>query len=174
MRSDRRALIPALVLMAAPSAPAVAQQTATFHHSGQPMSIEASAEWSAGAWPGDPGVYEVSAPDGSMRVLLWFSQNEQGAHGYLRKMLGMKPLEPTGEPFRTTIGGREAWRAVATGAEQGDENVTETFAVVGVDIGTPAGGNYVLQVWCPSGQATEFGSLIESIVSSLRVDKAAG
>ena len=63
---------------------------------------------------------------------------------------------------------------MATGTEQGDENVTETFAVVGVDIGAPAGGNYVLQVWCPSGQATEFGPLIESIVSSLRVDQAAG
>ncbi len=171
---DRRTLVPAFALVAVAVSPGPAQETVTYTHPGQPMSIEAPVDWTARTWPWDSGVYEVAAPDGSVRALLWFSQNEQDAAGYLNKMVGMKSVDPTGEPVRTAIGGREAWLVEATGNEQGDEGVTETFAVIRVGSSPMGEGNYVLQVWCPTGRAAELGPIAEKIVRSLRVGDAAG
>jgi len=170
---DRRSPVPALALLISTVGPGLAQETATYAHPGQPMSIEAPVDWTAGTWPSDSGVYEVTAPDGSVRALLWFTQNEQGAAGYLNKMVDMKPVQPTGEPFQTMIRGLEVWQVVATGSELGDENVTETFAVIHVWASPMGEGNYVLQIWCPTRRTTELGPLAEGIVNSLRAGDSA-
>jgi len=174
MSIDRGMLILVFVLLIVPGSPGSAQEVVTYAHPGQPMSIEAPVDWTARTWPWDSGVYEVAAPDGSVRSLLWFSQNEQGAAGYLNKMVGMKPVEPTGEPVRTTIGGREAWLVEATGGEQGDEGVTETFAVIRVETSPMGEGNYVLQIWYPTARAAELGPIANRIVRSLRVGDSIG
>lgn len=174
MLVEGRMLIPSVVLLVTAGSPALAQQTATFAHPGQPMSIEAPVDWAGWTWPSDSGVYEVAAPDGSVRALLWFSQNEQGAAGYLNKMVGMKPVELTGEPVRTMVDGHETWQVVATGSEQGDENVTEIFVVIRVDSSPMGEGNYVLQVWYPTVRAVKLGSLAEDLVRSLHVGDSAG
>ncbi|MBK5097826.1 MAG: hypothetical protein JJE01_08585 [Gemmatimonadetes bacterium] len=171
---ERRTLVPAFALVAVAVSPGVAQETVTYAHPGQPMSIEAPRDWTAGVWPSDPGVFEVSSPDGSVRALLWFTEYVQDAAGYLNKMVDMKPVDPTGEPVRTTMGGREAWLVEATGNEQGDEGVTETFAVIHAGCGSLGEGHFVLQVWCPSALAAELEPLTESTVSSLRVEDPAG
>jgi hypothetical protein len=173
MLIDRSSPVSALTLLFSTVGLGLAQETVTYAHPGQPMSIEAPIDWTARTWPSDPGVYEVAAPDGSVRALLWFTQNEQGAAGYLNKMVDMKPVQPTGEPFQTMIGEREVWQVVATGSELGDENVTETFAVIHVWASPMGEGNYVLQIWCPTRRATELGPLAEDIVNSLRVGDSA-
>lgn len=48
----------------------IAQETLVYRHPGGEISIAAPAGWTQGTWPDDPGVYEISAPDGSMRALL--------------------------------------------------------------------------------------------------------
>ncbi len=169
---DRCILVPPLALVAVAVSPGLVQETVTYAHPGQPMSIDAPLDWTAGVWPSDSGVFEVSSPDGSVRALLWFSPNEQDAAGFLTKMVDMKPVNPTGEPVRTTIGGREAWLVEATGNEQGDEGVAETLAVIRVGSSPASEGNYVLQVWCATALAVELEPLIESIVSSLSVEDA--
>ena len=59
---DRRSPVPALALLISTVGPGLAQETATYAHPGQPISIEAPVDWTAGTWPSDSGVYEVTAP----------------------------------------------------------------------------------------------------------------
>ncbi len=161
------AVLPALLFGAA-------QETAEFRHPRHPVSIEAPSDWAGAPWPGDSGVYEVSAPDGSVRVLLWFTLTEQPARGYLRKMVDMKPVEPVGAEAAFRVDGREAWRVEAAGSEQGDEGVREILATIQVGEPGPESGSYVFQVWCPGPRAGELRPLMEEILASLRIDPVAG
>ena len=164
------AVLPFLALPAA----AAAQETRVFEHPEHPVSIEAPDDWETAAWPGDSGVFEVRAPDGSMRALLWFTATEMDARRYLEKMIGMKPLSPTGEATSREIGGRESWQIMATGAEQGDAGVRETLTVINVGPGAPIEGNYILQVWYLEGEGAALAAVAESIVGSLRIGSAGG
>ena len=49
----------ACLLVSAP--PGSAQETAGFEHPRLPLAIEAPSDWEGATWPGDPGLYEVSA-----------------------------------------------------------------------------------------------------------------
>lgn len=170
-----RSWIPIAVLpFLAPPAAAQTLQTRTFEHPLHPVSIEAPADWKVADWPGDPGVFEVGAPDSSVRVLLWFTATEMDALRYLNKMLGMKPLSPIGDPEIRAIDGRQGWQIVATGSEQGDGDVRETLTVIGAGPDAPTEGNYVLQVWCPETHGDSLAPMIESIVGSLRIGPAGG
>ena len=170
-----RSGIPFAVLpLFAPHAAAQTPQTRSFEHPLHPVSIEAPADWKVTDWPGDPGVFEVGAPDRSVRALLWFTATEMDALRYLNKMLGMKPLSPIGEPELLDIGGRQGWQIVATGSEQGDGDVRETLTVIGAGPDAPTEGNYVLQVWCPETHGDSLAPMIENIVGSLRIGPAGG
>lgn len=170
-----RSWIPVAVLpLLAQPAPAFAQETRLFQHPEHPVSIEAPADFEAAAWPGDPGVFEVRAPDGSVRALLWFTATEMDAQRYLDKMLGMKPLAPMGEAVRREVGGRESWQIVATGAEQGDADVREALTVINAGPGAPTEGNYILQVWCPQAMSDSLAPVVHRIVDSLRIGCTSG
>jgi len=142
-----------ILLLAALAATSVTQDSPTHRHPALPVSIEAPADWIAGAWRDDPGVLELSAPNGSAQVLLWFTDTEQSADRYPAKMVGMKPVEPTGHVGNTEIGGPPAWRVV-------------------MDVGPcfPGEGTLGLQAWSPEKLRAEYGALIEMIVGRLRVD----
>lgn len=159
------------VLLSDPMAAlAVAQEMNSWRHPALPVTIEAPTAWGANSWHHDPGVFEVAAPDGSVRSLLSFTDTEQSADRYLAKMVNMKPLEPTGPVRQTGIGGRAAWRVEAVGSEQGWDGIAETFAVMNVGAGFPGEGTLVLQVWCAADRADEFGPMIDRIVGSLRIE----
>lgn len=163
-----------VLLFTALAIPPVMQDAGTFKHPTLPVTIEAPAGWEAGSWHDDPGVLEVTAPDGSVHVLLWFTDTEQSADRYLAKMVGMKPVEPTGPVRQVDIGGRAAWRLEATGSEQGEGGIAETFAVLDVGPGFPGQGALVLQVWCPEQRRGELATEMNRIVDSLRIEPESG
>lgn len=164
---------PALLLVALAASPRT-QDVSTYRHPALPVSIEAPTGWEAGAWRDDPGVLEVAAPDGSVQVLLWFTDTEQSADRYLAKMVGMKPVEPAGPVRKIDIGERPAWRVEATGSEQGQDGIAETFIAMDVGPGFPGEGTLVLQVWCPERLRADHATLIDGIVASLRVEPESG
>jgi hypothetical protein len=153
---------------------ATTQELQTFTHPRHPVSIDAPADWQAAAWPGDPGVFEVRSPDGSVRALLWFTATEMSAPRYLGKMIGMKPLTPVGEAVLAEVGGRESWQIVAIGREQGDANVRERFAVFNTGPDASPEGNYILQVWCPEVEGERLSPVIDRVVHSFRIASGKG
>jgi hypothetical protein len=163
----------ALVLSLAAAAHTV-QDSTVYRHPSVPVSIEAPTGWKAASWPGDPGVFEVAAPDGSITALLWFTATEQSADRYLNKMVNMKPLEPVTPVETVDIGGLEAWRIVARGSEQGHSGILETFVVVNSHLENEPEGNFILQVWCAESRREELSPLIEDIVGSLKVYVSTG
>ena len=163
----------AVLLLAATASPR-SQDSTVYRHPSLPVSIEAPAGWAADSWRGDPGIFEVAAPDGSITALLWFTDTEQSADRYLAKMVNMKPVDLSGPVRRTEIGGRAAWRVEATGEEQGHERIAESFAVLNAGAGFPGEGVLVLQVWCAGERANELAPLMDLIVGSLRIDSASG
>lgn len=164
---------PVLLTVALAASPGT-QDSSTYRHPALPVSIEAPADWQASAWRSDPGVLQVVAPDGSLQVLLWFTDTEQSADRYLAKMIGMKPVEPVAPARKIEIGGRPAWRVEATGSEQGQDGIAETFVAMDVGPGFPAAGALVLQVWCPETKCAERATVIERIVGSLCLEPESG
>jgi hypothetical protein len=152
----------------------IAQETAVYRHPGAGISIEAPAGWTHGTWTYDPGVYEVSAPNGSIRVLLWFTDTEQDARGYLSKMVGMKSVEPEGDPVRLEIDGHEGWIVFATGNEQGDENVRELLAAIQAPDAATVEGNFIVQIWCPAEPGVGRDRELERLLARVRLELPSG
>ncbi len=168
----RRIVGPLTVVVLAPCL--IAQETALYRHPGAAISIEAPAGWTQGTWADDPGVYEVSAPDGSIRILLWFTDTEQGARGYLSKMVGMKSVEPEGDPAQLEIDGHEGWIVFATGNEQGDENVRELLAAIQAPDAATVEGNFIVQIWCPAEPGVGRDRELEQLLAGVRVESPSG
>ena len=63
-----------------------------YQHPSFHLEFEAPAGWQKIPHPEDKLVFEVRSPDSIIHVILWCTETEQSAPGYLWKMANMKDL----------------------------------------------------------------------------------
>jgi len=154
------ALLPVLVLLA----PAITLQAQTvYRHPELGFRFEASEGWTKVAHPEDRMIYHLQAPGDRLDVMLWYTETEQEAGPYLKKMADMKGYQALTDPRREELRRGEATvlQAVAV-TDAGDLRVILAAIRVGE-------GLYIAQIWCPLERYEEEREEMESILESVQV-----
>ena len=99
----------------------VGQDKQTYRHPSLNIQFEAPTGWKQLPRPEDRLIYEITDPEKSVHVMLWYTATMQDAKGYLKKMADMKGLHWEGEPVRVEGQEDEAWQVDAVGDVWGME-----------------------------------------------------
>jgi len=134
-----------------------------YKHPTLAFQFEASEGWLHIAHPEDRLIYHMAEPGGVLNVMLWYTETEQDAPHYLKKMADMKGYQTLGEPAKAEIHRQSAWVLPAVGvSEKGDLRVM----LAGI---RSAKGLYIVQIWCPLERWEEEKETMEAILSSVEV-----
>ncbi len=135
------------------------------------IGFTASPGWTHGRWPSDPGVYEAVDQQSIVHVVLWHTETEQDALGYLLKMADMKGLAQDSQPEQTAIAGHEAWVLDTTGRHEGGVIRTLLAVIPHGRVESRPKENFLLiaQLWCPEGSSTAAVASMREILSTLRI-----
>lgn len=144
----------------------------TYRHPTLSMTFTASPGWTHGQWPNDAGVYEAVDPQSTVHVVLWHTETEQDALGYLLKMADMKGLNLEREAEKTALGGSEAWLLDTTGTHNGKPIHTLLVVIPHGKVESRPRENFILiaQIWCPEESSETDVASMKDILSTLRIE----
>ena len=127
--------------------------------------------WQQVQHPEDALIYEVTDPDRSTHVMLWYTATQQSPLGYLRKMADMKDLAWEGEPLGIRLGGDGAWEIEGIGDVRGmDARVFLRVIRHGFSREHPDhNALYIVMVWFPNNDASELRPDMIRILDSVRI-----
>ncbi|MBN3034428.1 MAG: hypothetical protein JW861_02515 [Bacteroidales bacterium] len=147
-----------------------AQEFQTYKHPEKFFFLQAEKGWNTVSHDEDRMIFELVDPSGTLHVMLWYTETELEAMAYLEKMAGTKGLQWEMHPEKIQIGGRDAWMIDGTG-EVGGEPSAVLLATIPVADDTEVTeenhtAHYVVQVWCPSGEANGNRERMETLLKS--------
>ena len=134
-----------------------------YKHPKLAFQFEASEGWHHIAHPEDRLIYQMAEPGGALNVMLWYTETEQDAPRYLKKMADMKGYQMLAEPAKEEIHMQSAWVLPAVWvSDKGDRRVI----LAGI---RSAKGLYIVQIWCPLERWEEEKETMEGILTSVEV-----
>jgi hypothetical protein len=154
--------VPLLLLLA--TAESGATDQATYRHPKLPFQFEASKGWTQIPHPEDRLIYHMVAPGGGLNVMLWYTETEQKAPGYLGKMANMKGYQTLTEARQEDLHRGAAWVLQAVGISKEHEDRVILAAIAS------GKGLYIVQIWCPLERYEEEKDTMEAILASVRLD----
>jgi hypothetical protein len=152
-------------------APAPAAQYQVYRHPTLDFRFEAPPGWQQVNHPEDDLIYEVVDSGTGIHVMMWYTETEQDALRYLKKMAGMKDLRLDRQPQPQRIGQLDGWVLRVPGNIAGTA-VRTVLAVVpcGMSPARPdENALYVVQIWCSAERAAEHERTMDEILASVVV-----
>jgi hypothetical protein len=148
------------------------QETQVYKHPTLQFQITASQNLINIHHPEDELLYEMMSPDSNMHVMLWYTETEQNARGYLTKMASMKDLNVGDEkPFLKTINDQEIWILNVAGCD-GKLPIQTLLAATshGMSIKHPKENRlFIIQIWCQKENYPRHKSKFEKILNSVQI-----
>jgi len=146
------------------------QEFKVYKHPILNIQFEAPQDWKKQPRPEDRLIYEIADPGKIVHAMLWYTETQQDAPGYLEKMADMKGLTWEGKPIKQQIDGRNAWLLHASGTEN-NQPVSHLLAVIHYEKTiTNADHNalFIVQIRCLEMYYTVKRDQMEEILKSLR------
>lgn len=143
-----------------------------YQHPSLPIEFKAPAGWQQISHPEDELIFEARSPDSVIHVILWYTETEQDAPHYLRKMANMKDLVPEEEPQEIEIDEHSGWILRVLGYEN-KIPIRAMLVVIhnGKLIKRPKENKlYIVQLWCPEKQFSKQQNIMEDILKSIKVN----
>ena len=116
-------------------------------------------------------MYEIVSPQSGVHVVLWKTETEQDASGYLAKMADMKGLAPDAEPEKRSIGTHQAWVLDTTGSE-GEASIHTLLAVIPqgrVSARPKEHVLFIVQAWCLEGDWSRHERSLRDVLNSVEI-----
>ena len=148
------------------------QNVQIYEHPSLNIQFKASQNWQQMPRPEDKLIYEVIDPDSIVHVVLWYTETEQDAQGYLWKMASMKDLVLGEEkPAKSRINNHDAWVLNVPGHEK-KIPIRMLLAVIphGKSQAHPKeNALFIIQIWCPEENYEEHKTTMENILASMEI-----
>jgi hypothetical protein len=164
-------LIGAVTVLSVGGCASEKQTGQVYKHPSINIEFTASPGWEQVPRPEEPGVYEAVDPQSAVHVVLWQTETEQTALGYLLKMAGMKGLALDNQPKERSISTHDAWVLDTTGSE-GEVAVHTLLAVIPharVSSRPKERVLFIAQVWCQEGRWTQHMRSMRNILASVEI-----
>lgn len=150
------------------------QETQVYKHPTLQFQFTASQNLINIHHPEDELIYEMMSTDSNMHVMLWYTETEQNAKGYLTKMASMKDLGVGDEePFLNTINDQEIWILNVAGYD-GKLPIQTLLAVTshGMSVKNPKENRlFIVQIWCQKDNYPRYKSNFEKILNSVQINE---
>jgi len=147
------------------------QNVQTYKHPSLNIQFKASQNWQHVSRPEDKLIFEVMDPDSIVHVVLWYTETEQDAPGYLWKMANMKDLVLGEKPSKRRINNRDTWVLNVTGHER-KMPIRMLLAVIphGKSLIRPKENVlFIIQIWCPEESYEQHMHMMENILDSMEI-----
>jgi len=145
---------------------AFSQDLTTYKHPNLNIQIKAAENWKAIPRPEDQLIYELTDPEAVVHVMMWYTETEQDAAAYLKKMAGKKDLVYQGGPTKGKINNRDAWVLDATCCM---DEVPIRVVLVAIPYSSDKEALFITQLWCPEGEFAENEQKMENVLYSLEI-----
>ena len=150
----------------------VSQENQIYKHPYLTFQYEASKNWIKVEHPEDTLIYTMMSPDSNMHVMLWYTETEQNAKGYLTKMASMKNLIINDEePFLKTINNHKMWILNVPGYE-GKMSIQSLIAVIANGMPVVHSNEnrlFIIQILCPKDYYPRYKAKFDDILNSVRI-----
>ena len=150
-------------------------QMQIYKHPTLNIQFKASQNWRKVPRPEDKLIHEVTDPDSTVHVVLWYTETEQDAPGYLWKMAHMKDLVLGKKPSKRQIKNREAWVLNVPGYEN-KKPIQMLLAVIphGKSLIRPReNALFIIQIWCPVEKSEQLMPIMQNILDSVKITNKA-